>query len=119
MEVQKIYQHEKIISDVIAQLKLNENINNQKFKNIKIKFKVGKLITLTESKLVQLFIKVANENNFRIDTVIEIEWIPIKLKCKICGLILENKFMCPICHNENLSIISGEEFMIESVNIIS
>jgi hydrogenase nickel incorporation protein HypA/HybF len=54
------------------------------------------------------------------NAVLEIEKIPIKVKCSGCGGVSSvniRKFRCPVCSGQNLKILQGKEFYIESIGV--
>ena len=49
---------------------------------------------------------------------LNIEIIPVKMKCIRCGndfKVTENRFSCNICNSTDLEIISGKELFIKSI----
>lgn len=49
---------------------------------------------------------------------INIEIVPVKMKCMNCGndfQVAENRFTCNNCDSTDLSIISGKELFIKSI----
>jgi hydrogenase nickel incorporation protein HypA/HybF len=49
---------------------------------------------------------------------LNIEIIPLKMKCTHCGndfQVTENRFSCNICNSTDLEIISGKELFIKSI----
>jgi hydrogenase nickel incorporation protein HypA/HybF len=52
------------------------------------------------------------------DAELNIEIIPVKMKCKNCGIdfnIKENLFACDGCSSTDLEIIQGNELFIKSI----
>lgn len=89
-------------------------------KVIKIKLKVGKLTCLCPGTLAACFETVAQEKDLLKETVLEIEEVPLRAKCKGCGqvfLVEENKFFCPFCQHPHIQIVSGRELFIETVEV--
>lgn len=86
----------------------------------KIKLKVGKLTCLCPGTLAACFETVAQEKDLLKDTVLEIEEVPLRAKCGECEhvfLVEQNKFFCSLCHHPHITIVSGRELFIESVEV--
>lgn len=52
------------------------------------------------------------------DADIDIEIIPVKMRCKNCGCdfnVKENRFSCIICNSSDLEIVNGKELFIKSI----
>jgi len=81
----------------------------------KIRFKVGKLTNITEKMLADFFLIAVSGKKLKSKIEIEIEWIPVTLKCNECQQVVETAYVCPKCMAEDLKIISGEEFCVEEV----
>lgn len=53
------------------------------------------------------------------NTKLEVEVLPILIKCDVCEKITEvklNKFVCSNCNNPTRNIIQGEELYINEIN---
>jgi hydrogenase nickel incorporation protein HypA/HybF len=49
---------------------------------------------------------------------VEIEIVPIKMKCMDCGCIFEvknNFFLCGVCKSSDLDIVEGKEMFVKSI----
>lgn len=99
----------RTISAQISQYKLQ--------KAARIRFRVGRLTNITEKMLVDFFrMALAGHDVQKVE--IEIEWVPVRLKCNACQKAVDAStegFLCPSCSSEDLKIVSGEEFYIEEV----
>jgi hydrogenase nickel incorporation protein HypA/HybF len=52
------------------------------------------------------------------DADIDIEIIPVKMRCRNCGYdfnVKENRFTCNLCNSSDLVIIHGKELFIKSI----
>jgi hydrogenase nickel incorporation protein HypA/HybF len=52
------------------------------------------------------------------DADLEIEIIPVKMKCMSCGTgfrVRENRFSCSRCNSTDLEIIQGKELLVKSI----
>lgn len=52
------------------------------------------------------------------DATLEIEILPVKMKCRNCGSdfqVGDNSFVCNLCKSPELDIIQGKELFIKSI----
>ncbi|MCI1721538.1 MAG: hydrogenase maturation nickel metallochaperone HypA [Lachnospiraceae bacterium] len=48
------------------------------------------------------------------------EAVPVSVECRDCGrteVLREHEFTCPVCGSDNIRIVSGREFYIESIEV--
>lgn len=85
----------------------------------RIKVVVGKLSTVVPDALSFAFQMLQEGTQFK-DAKIEIEYVPLKIKCKDCRneMELDEPFLfCRICDSFNVEIISGKELYVESFDV--
>jgi hydrogenase nickel incorporation protein HypA/HybF len=52
------------------------------------------------------------------NAIIDIEIVPVKLKCKDCGNefgLSGNMFFCPVCSSADIEILQGKELYVKSI----
>lgn len=100
----------KLLEDIVKK----ENLQ----KVISVNLQIGELNQIVPDTLIFAF-EVTGKNTIFKDTKLNIEKIPIKMKCRSCKeefLIEKNYFHCPSCKSSDLEIISGKEFLIKSID---
>lgn len=52
------------------------------------------------------------------DSEIDIEIIPVKMRCSVCGedfIVDDNKFACSKCSSTDIVLVQGKELLIKSI----
>ena len=106
--------HELSIAQNILDI-VNEQllINNLSRVN-KVKIKVGKLAGIEPESLKFCF-EIITKNTKADGSVLEIDSVPVRCKCKNCQTIFRFDgldFSCPACMENNWKIISGMELQV-------
>mgnify|MGYP001109015890 CR=1 FL=1 len=99
---------------------LEEKAKEHKAKEISlVRLKVGRL-----SGVVPEFLQGAFDL-YKKDTVaaaafLEVEEVPLKIKCKKCGVATEAAdfvFICSACGSKDLEILEGTELLLEKIEV--
>jgi hydrogenase nickel incorporation protein HypA/HybF len=101
------------IMDIVAKTADENGISHV----AKVKIKVGELRSVFPESLLFAF-KVCSEGTVADGGVLEIEEVPTRCTCGSCGnefRMEEFQFLCPSCGSADISIVSGEELLIESI----
>jgi hydrogenase nickel incorporation protein HypA/HybF len=83
----------------------------------KVKLKIGELRQIAPDIMQFAFATVAKETIAK-EAKLEIEFVPIILKCHHCAKefsVNENIYICPECGNVDLETLSGKEIVIETI----
>ena len=83
----------------------------------KVYFSIGKMLQVVPD-LFRFAFDSAKENTIAADAEIEIEFLPVQMRCVDCRYEFEvegNKFFCPNCEGTNLDLIQGKELLIKSI----
>ena len=88
-----------------------------------IYMEIGILNEIVESMLFDAF-QYASRGTICEGAELVVRWIPITLQCKKCGKKVNvsidcEEAVCPVCGSEELSFISGNEFIIDHIGITS
>ena len=104
-----------IISNIFSIVEKIAN-DNSLTKINKVKLKVGRLRQVYPEMLKNAFEIVAKGTKAE-NAILQIESIPIKMKCKNCGQIFfsENNYVCKRCNDYNLDTLEGDEIILESL----
>lgn len=84
----------------------------------KIFFKAGKMHAIIPESLQFGFKVLKKESKIVNNATLEIDEIPLRIKCKKCGLeknIEEPLFYCSKCNSFDIEIISGMDMFVESI----
>lgn len=104
---------------IFNELEKKIQANEIKHPILAIHIKLGKLTTFVPSNLQFLFEVYSKDTLFE-NTKLIIEEIPIQCVCNQCNrtfIIEELQFLCPECFSSDLTILSGREFLIDSIEV--
>ena len=84
-----------------------------------VRLKVGKLSGVVPEFLQSAF------NLYKKDTIaatasLEVEEVPLRIKCKKCGVVTEAAdfvFICSACGSKGLEIIEGTELLLAKIDL--
>lgn len=86
-----------------------------------VKLKIGPLSGV-EPSLVQHAYPYASAGTLAADSTLVIEAVPLKVGCKVCGAETEaepNWLICEACGSGLTTVVSGEEMMLMSVELVT
>lgn len=105
-----------IVSDMFRII--DEVAKKEKLTRIdKIYFSIGKMLQVVPD-LFRFAFDSAKEHTIASDAEIEIEFLPVRMRCVDCSYefeVEEHKFCCPNCEGTNLDLIQGKELLIKSI----
>lgn len=84
-----------------------------------VKLKIGKL-TNAEPDALQMAYEAFAKGTVCEGSVLQIELLPVKGRCKSCGeefMVEGLLFICPVCQYLGIDIIQGEELLLESLEV--
>ncbi len=85
-----------------------------------VELDVGRLSGIEIHFLEQCF-DVFKETTICKDAVLQINVLDVVLECHQChqhSTVVENNFVCPLCHSDDVTMISGQELHVKSIEII-
>jgi hydrogenase nickel incorporation protein HypA/HybF len=109
--------HELSITEGILKIVVEESKKNNAKRVTRIKIKMGELSDVLPDSVVYYF-GILSEKTIAEGAVLDIERIPLKISCTDCSEIANinmRKFRCPKCGSQNLRIVEGNEFYIDSL----
>lgn len=110
--------HELSLANEILRL-VEESIQDTKGEIKEITLKVGEFSGVMIDSLV-FGLETLGKDILSENTKIEVEKIPLKVKCKECQVISKVEphiFVCPSCDSNSVQIVSGEELELASIDI--
>ena len=111
--------HEFPITQSIVKISNEEAEKHGAKKITEIRLKVGELSGLMP-ECIQVYFDMCSKGTKAEGAVLKIEKIPICFKCNICGTecdAAERKYKCPNCGSKDIKVISGNEFLIDSMEV--
>jgi hydrogenase nickel incorporation protein HypA/HybF len=111
--------HELAIAHSLLEVILNQAEKHDAKKIKTIRLKIGDMAgVLVESLEMGFFI--SSQDTIAEGATIEVERVPLIVKCNHCGIeqrIKEYTFRCQKCFSDQVTIISGRELLIDSIDV--
>ncbi len=82
---------------------------------------IGQLSSIIDDS-VQFYWNIVSENTIAAGSLLHFRRIPAEALCLKCGrryLLKEDNFACPDCGSEQIRIVAGDEFYLESMDVES
>jgi hydrogenase nickel incorporation protein HypA/HybF len=83
----------------------------------KVHFSIGEMMQIVPD-LFRFAFDAAKENTIAKEAELEIEFLPVKMRCKSCGhefVVRKQHFSCDACGSFDLDMIQGREMLIKSI----
>lgn len=111
--------HELSIAQNIIEIVLENLADDQKQLVKVVRVKIGKLTNILPDSLLFSFEALTKETSLD-GTKLEIEHLPLRIKCMDCGEITTSNefiFSCQNCKGNRINIISGNEFLVSEIEL--
>jgi hydrogenase nickel incorporation protein HypA/HybF len=112
--------HELPVTESIIRIAVEEAERHNVTKINEIRLKIGELSGLVP-ECIQYYFEIASKGTKAEGAFISIIKIPIGMKCCNCDFSgTAEKFIdsrCPVCSSDNMKMISGNEFYIDSMEV--
>ena len=114
--------HELAVTESLLKIVLKHAEENGATRVLSIHLQVGELRDLTE-EWIQRYFDYLSEGTSAEGGKIIMTGIPVTFKCGDCAHtfsadIRQNNLRCPACGQENCELVAGNEFLIESIEVI-
>ncbi len=111
--------HELAVTQGILDIALKEaeKVGNRRVINIKIK--IGALTGMVP-QCIQEYYNMISEDTVAANALLIFDKVPAVLHCDDCGkdsTISHYRLRCPVCNCNNVKLIAGREFYIESMEV--
>jgi hydrogenase nickel incorporation protein HypA/HybF len=109
--------HEIRIAEDLSMIVLDAARKENLSKVTKVNISFGQLVQIVP-EIFEFAFRETLRNSIAQDAETDIEIIPVKMKCKICGSdfqVKENLFACNECNSTDLEILQGKELFIKSI----
>lgn len=111
--------HELGIAEEILKI-VTRQAENKKAKAVtKVKIQVGEATVVEDSSLRFCF-KELSKKTLAQGASLQIKKVPVRYRCPSCKKIFVLKnldFLCPSCRVVSLRVVSGQELLVESIEI--
>jgi hydrogenase nickel incorporation protein HypA/HybF len=101
------------LSAIVLEAAGNENLS----KVTRVNLNFGQMVQIVPD-IFEFAFREAVRDSIAEDAEVDIEIIPVKMKCTSCGSdfqVIGNLFACNICSSTELEIINGKELFIKSI----
>jgi hydrogenase nickel incorporation protein HypA/HybF len=109
--------HEYSVTKSLVDLCNQEADKNSLQKIYKIKLKIGKFTGFSPDS-IKFYFDYLKPNTKCIEAEIIFEEVPIRITCHDCkqeSVLDEPLFLCPHCGKTDITVMSGREFYVESI----
>jgi len=111
--------HEMAITKSILNIAISEADKHGASRVLSIKLKIGDFSDAIP-QFIQEYYNLASRGTIAENARLVIDRIPAVVRCKDCGCegaIDKHKIRCPKCGSGNINLVSGTEFLIESLEV--
>jgi hydrogenase nickel incorporation protein HypA/HybF len=109
--------HELSIAEDLSAIVLEAAMREHLLKVTKVNISFGKLVQIVPD-IFEFAFRQCVKNSVAQNAELDIEIVPVKMKCSNCGndfQLNENRFSCITCNSSDLEIITGKELFIKSI----
>jgi hydrogenase nickel incorporation protein HypA/HybF len=92
---------------------------NSATKIVKVRLKLGKLAGVVPELLQRAF-DTYKEGTIAAEATLEVEEVPLKLRCRTCGVEIEKEeyvLLCPACGSTDLEILEGMDLILDKLDL--
>lgn len=114
--------HELSIMENVLDISIDYAKQNNASKIVQINITSGALANIIP-KWAQLFFKMIAKDTIAEEASVEFEILPASVKCRECKNVSKIEmdppsFVCKYCGSDQVTLLSGREFQIKSIEII-
>ena len=109
--------HELSIAKDLSVIVIDTAVANNLSEITKVNITFGELIAIIPEGFKYAFREIVR-NSVAADAELNIEILPLKMKCMNCGIDFQplvDNFSCHNCNSDNLSITQGKELFVKSI----
>lgn len=111
--------HELAITQSILDVTLSEAEKAKAKQVLVVRVKIGALNGY-EPECIKEYFQMLSEDTVAEKASLQIEMIPARIRCRDCGYTGEMvwyRMRCPDCQGMHVELVSGKEFLVESLDI--
>ncbi len=114
--------HELAITEAVLKIVLKYAADNQAARVVSIRLQAGELRDLTE-EWIQRYFDYLSPGTLAEGAIISLTRIPVQMTCQDCQTSFSadihlDQIECPACGNDKTALSGGDEFLIESIEVI-
>ena len=109
--------HELGITESILKIAVSEAEKHNAEKILSIKIKLGEYSDIVP-QLIQEYFNIVSDGTKADGAKLIIERIPVTIYCNDClkeSLMEKRRYRCPVCGSQNIKMLTGKEFYVESL----
>jgi hydrogenase nickel incorporation protein HypA/HybF len=111
--------HELAITQSMLDLVLKQAENAGAERVAKIDLVIGEMSGVVD-ECVEFYFEFLSKDTIAQGAVLSFKRVPMQARCRSCGELFTPKefdWSCPICHNDSMEIVAGNELYIESIEV--
>ena len=111
--------HELSVTESMLEIALRHADQAQAKRVTDLNLVIGQLATIVDDS-VQFYWDIISENTIAEGAKLHFRRLPLELLCQSCGARYTpgaEDFACPSCRSEQIKVVSGEEFYLESIQV--
>jgi hydrogenase nickel incorporation protein HypA/HybF len=111
--------HELPVSQNILEISLKYANRENASKILNIYVVIGQLTSFIDES-IQFYWDIISKDTIAEGAELKFTRIPAEFMCKLCNYsfpLSENQFTCPNCQSNQVEIIKGKEFYLDSIDI--
>lgn len=115
--------HELPVTESILRIVLDHAGRNGVQRVVRVHLRIGELSNL-EAPWIQRYFDRLSADTIAEGALIDVESIPVKLRCSECGtefgadVRAPGSIPCPSCEATTVRIVSGEEYLVDSIEAV-
>jgi hydrogenase nickel incorporation protein HypA/HybF len=85
----------------------------------KVDLVIGEMSGIVD-ECVEFYFEFLSKDTIADGAILSFKMIPMQARCRNCGeLFIPKQFdwACPICHNNSMEIVAGNELFVESIEV--
>ena len=111
--------HELPITESILEISLRHAKQANSRRVVSIYLVIGQMASIIDDS-VQFYWDLISKGTIAEGAELKFRRIPTKLQCQVCALKYspgDENFACPDCGNSEITIVSGQEFYLEAIDV--
>lgn len=111
--------HELAVTESILEIALRHARDRQARRILEMHLVIGEWSSIVDDS-VQFYWDIISENTIAQGAQLRFRRVPVELKCQDCGHTYHpdlRTLLCPQCGSKRVSVVQGEEFYLESIEV--
>ena len=111
--------HELPVTQSLLEIALRHAQKSDAKRILSLNIVIGQFATIVDDS-VQFYWDLVAQDTMAASARLNFRRIPAELLCQECDeryIPSPEELACPVCHSENVKIVSGREFFLESIDV--